>query len=274
MNLSPFVTDAFKELDWLISQDPNQKLVYHRGIPILYFGNLQAYVQSSFKVVTAALNPADSELRHEGIYSTRHRFPSYNPILREETYLKALDSYFEEKPYDWFSLGFEPVLNGLGSSYFSKKNFENRVLHTDIGSPVCTKILWSNKDFPKQTKERLVINGKKLWFDLIKELNPDLILISINEKLMEDVFGSAWKSKAVPVWNSKDAARKRGTQDVLESGIQRQNPYVAYSFTHPDLPTTKIVWGKANVKPFGDLAFKKEPKPRNWLGEDLQATLL
>ena len=269
MNLFPLVAEAFRELDWIIREDPNQELVYHRGIPILYFGNMKEYTHSQRKIVTAALNPADSEL-HEITFSTRHRFPSYNPILQNETYLQALDSYFEVNPYNWFSRGYEPILNGLNASYFNKKQLKHRVLHTDICSTVCTKKLWSDPSFPLEKKNRLQKNGKLCWFNLMRELEPNIILISVNEGLMMETFGHNWKKKKV-IWNSEEAASKRGFKDVLASGKRRLSPFNVYSFVHEDLPNTTIIWGEANRHPFGNLAYTQDPKIRVWLGEDLGA---
>lgn len=269
MNLAPLIDDAFSQFETFIQE--NASLAYSRGMPILYFGNLTAYAKAPKRIVTAALNPADGEFNIEGDYSLKHRFPKYKTLLKESTYLISLNAYFEERPYNWFKLGYEPVLNGLNASYYGKLFFKNTAIHTDVGSPICTKKLWSDPSFPKETRNQLQKNGKTLWFNLMRELEPDIILISVNERLMQETFGQNWKKNAEVIWNSTEAANKRGYKDLLENGKLRSMQYEVYSFAHEALPNTKIIWGKANVKPFGDLAFRKDPKIRVWLGEDLGA---
>jgi hypothetical protein len=108
------------------------------SIPILFFGDDERYAASALKVVTVGLNPS------------RLEFPSADPFLRFpaarqidpqrpalDAHLAALRAYFRERPYNaWFRPAFEPILNGLATSYYP--GTANTALHTDICSPLAT----------------------------------------------------------------------------------------------------------------------------------------
>ena len=110
------------------------------SVPVLFFGDLDAYRQSHLRVLTVGLNPS------------RQEFPAGRPFLRfpfaegpagrePGRYLEALSSYYRTHPYrSWFG-AFEPLLNGAGASYYA--GHASTVLHTDICSPVAINPTWS-----------------------------------------------------------------------------------------------------------------------------------
>ena len=79
--------------------------------PILFFGQLDAFLASPLRVVTVGLNPS------------LHEFPAGRPFRRfllaegnrePFRYLDAMSAYFCADPYSaWFN-AFEPLLNGSG----------------------------------------------------------------------------------------------------------------------------------------------------------------
>jgi len=92
-----------------------------KSIPILYFGDLEAYFKSQRKIITVGLNPSRQEFPQENPY---YRFPLVETSLsssgdNEESirsYLAALNMYFKHKPYEWFNC-YEPILQGMNCSY-------------------------------------------------------------------------------------------------------------------------------------------------------------
>lgn len=87
------------------------------AIPILFFGDLDAYAESQQRVLTVGLNPSLIE------------FPTGDPFRRfplaedahpedQERYLDALSAYFRTKPYHKWFRSFEPLLNGMSASYY------------------------------------------------------------------------------------------------------------------------------------------------------------
>ncbi len=118
------------------------------SIPILYFGDMDAYERSPYKVITVALNPSGVE------------FPAVQPFMRfpkallgtadspqrpeASQYLGALNEYFRISPYNsWFRC-LEPVLNGMQASYYGHET--SAALHTDLFSPLATDPTWSKLD--------------------------------------------------------------------------------------------------------------------------------
>ena len=163
------------------------------NIPVLFFGDLKKYQSNDFKLVTAALNPSpkeftgDKKIEPKTRFSTKFRFDAYDGTL--ESLEKAYSNYFENKPspylgpYDWFKKGFKPVLNSIGYCFYQNKLEHKAVLHTDFCSPIATSKKWSK--LGKNTKEELTKYGFVIWKKLIKELKPNLILISLAKEYLQ-----------------------------------------------------------------------------------------
>ena len=143
------------------------------SIPILFFGNLQAYCTSKTRVLTVGLNPSLREFPTDDPF---RRFPLAKGVTAGEPcrYLDALSAYFRTEPYDWFG-AFEPLLNGLEASYYEGQ--ASTVLHTDICSPVATNPTWSRLD-PSVQKE-LEKYGRPLWHSLLRKLRPQVVIVSV-----------------------------------------------------------------------------------------------
>lgn len=156
------------------------------SLPILFFGDIERYKKQEFKVITAAINPSFYEFqKNNSDFSYKYRFPNYNNSLESlelsyNNYFKRSNNYYS----GWFGKrikgrkGFEAVLNGIGFSFFSDRNFKI-ALHTDICSPLATKELWGK--LTKEEKEILEKKGKPIWTKTVKELEPNLILFSGKE---------------------------------------------------------------------------------------------
>ncbi len=146
------------------------------SLPILYFGDLEAYSKSNLKVITVGKNPSDNEFKElkNGPISY-FRFNIWNP--KSPNLINTLNSYFKNKPLTkWFN-NFEPLLNGLNASYYDN-DYDNRVLHTDICTPLATNPTWSN--LSNEVKDELYSEGNKIWRDLIEELQPDIMIFSFS----------------------------------------------------------------------------------------------
>lgn len=162
------------------------------SIPILFFGDLKTYCSCKLQVVTAGLNPSLQEFPK---YSPFTRFPLAEGVTagEPERYLDALCAYFRTEPYrSWFG-SFEPMLNGLGSSYY--KEYPSTALHTDVCSPVATNPTWSRLD--EETRQCLESDGGPLWHTLVKVLKPDLVVLSIAQSHLARIEFEAlseWKN--------------------------------------------------------------------------------
>lgn len=144
------------------------------AVPILFFGDLDAYRASPLRVLTVGLNPSLREFPEDSPF---RRFPLVEGVKARESdrYLEALSAYFRTDPYrGWFS-AFEPLLNGLGSSYYLGE--DSTALHTDISSPVATDPTWSSLD--EAARSALEADGGPLWHTLLEALRPHVVALSV-----------------------------------------------------------------------------------------------
>jgi len=151
---------------WSLLDSP-PPFVVQPSIPVLYFGDRPAYERSPLRVVTVGLNPSLKEFPLKRPFS---RFPGGAGLVRDDArgLLRVLDDYFRVDPYrSWFQ-SYEPVLNGLGASYYEGP--ASTALHTDLLSPIATDPTWSSLD----TAERAALesSGIGLWHDLVGLLRP------------------------------------------------------------------------------------------------------
>ena len=144
------------------------------AVPILFFGDLHAYRASPLRVLTVGLNPSLHEFPVDDPF---RRFPLARAGLDREPrrYLDAMSGYFRTDPYrGWFS-AFEPVLNGLGASYY--EGGASTALHTEICSPVATNPTWSR--LHENDRSALEADGGPLWHMLLEELKPQIVALSV-----------------------------------------------------------------------------------------------
>ena len=144
------------------------------AVPILFFGDLDAYRQSPVRTLTVGLNPS------------LHEFPPPSPFRRfplvagaavddHDRYTAALSAYFTTDPYRrWFS-AFEPLLGGAGASYYPGS--PSTALHTDICSPVATDPTWTGLD--ERERALLESDGGPLWHALLEALRPNVVALSV-----------------------------------------------------------------------------------------------
>ncbi len=203
-------------------------------MPIKWFGDKNAYMKSELKIITVGLNPSDKEFREkkEDNFSTSLRFKEFRGD--DKSLELALNNYFEENAYKpWFK-SFEPILNGLDSSFYRNENYKSRALHTDICSHWATSPTWSK--LKKEEKDEIA--NYQQWFDLVEELNPDLILISVAMEHIRNNF-----SETSEIWHSFNETG---------NGKQRKDVYhvekLVYNSKGKLIP---VAFGRAAQKPYG-----------------------
>ena len=207
------------------------------SIPILFFGDLNAYRASPLRVLTVGLNPS------------LHEFPSGRPFSRfpladEDTrpdqgpYLDTLSSYFRTNPYRaWFN-AWEPLLKGTGASYYT--GHSSTALHTDICSPVATNPTWSR--LGEVDQRALEADGVSLWHLLLRCLKPQVVVLSVAEQYLKYIqfepLDEAWSTLH--------------TLDRTANGAQRSRPYeVRKRWYDVDGAPSLFVFGRAAQTPFG-----------------------
>ncbi len=226
------------------------------SVPILYFGNMPEYLSSSMRVVTVGLNPSKREFPEEGPMSRFSRAANLAEMgfgrqpSSFEDYFAALDSYFCVSPYSsWFNRAFGRILRGLDASFYG--NLPNRAIHTDICSPVATDPTWNKLD--KSSQRQLFATGCQLWRELIEEIQPDCVLISIRKEYRDQV----------PLRLEKDWQ--------VAITVERKNPYlICKACTRlKSGKTCYMFFGTAAQVPFGTLSNVH----REWAGEQIRELL-
>ena len=176
-------------------------------MPVLFFGDLDAYLASPLRVVTVGLNPSLREFPSDAPFQ---RFPLAAGATAENPgrYLDALSAYFSTDPYaGWFG-NFEPLLNGMGTSYYDRAT--STALHTDICSPVATDPTWNKLSSPEQGK--LVADGGPLWHELLEVLRPNVVVLSVARRHLNRISFDApeeWLPMCVFDLKADGAPRKR-----------------------------------------------------------------
>lgn len=216
------------------------------SIPILYFGDKPAYDKSTIKIITVGLNPSCNEFPVNDRFKYFRKAENINLNLELTPddlilYLEALNDYFKGDSYNWFNC-FEPLLNGMNASYY-ENNHSNRVLHTDICSPFATNLTWSNSKFHRDQKAKMIIEGKKLWHQLVQILNPDFIIISVTKKYLKNIQLNQLKWTEFHRFYTK------------QNGTKRKSPYIV-TISQYKTYTNKgyLVFGQAAQTPFGTIS--------------------
>jgi hypothetical protein len=140
-------------------------------------------MKSPLKVLTAALNPSDSEFPDEG-----PRFEITRGLQSAGELEGELSEYFKRNPYRAWFRSFEPVLNGLGASYGGKMweltgEYHHTALHLDMCSPIATSPTWSR--LTNEQREVLTPTGRGVFERLVDALQPDIVIASLGWKHIE-----------------------------------------------------------------------------------------
>jgi hypothetical protein len=201
------------------------------SIPILYFGDCDAFRRSKTRIVTVGLNPSKKEFPSDPF----QRFPAF-----KSSYQVAWNKYFQNSPYDWFST-FSHLLEGFDASFYGDR--QHTALHTDLFSPVATDPTWSK--LSQSDRESLGTIGIPLWHDLIRYLKPHILLISIADRHKKEIEFSLvqnWK-QVFRATKKKDGTPRREPYDVMHSVVRISDNFNA-----------DILFGQAAQKPFATLS--------------------
>jgi hypothetical protein len=227
------------------SLDVKKYKIKDPSIPIMYFGDYEAYLQSPLKIITVGLNPSHEEFPSKNQFK-RFRgvenLYSKEKLIPEDTskYLNSLNTYFRNQNYDWFDK-FEPILNPMNASFYTGQS--NTVLHTDFCSPLATNKGWSKNE--KTTNSYLVKSllrkGSEYWHRLVNILKPDVILVSIRNEYKRLIYQNQ-KLKWTTVLSF----------DKTTKGLLRKTPYKIQCSVigFPNETAGLIVHGANNVVPF------------------------
>ena len=208
--------------------------------PILFFGDLDAYMTSPLRVLTVGLNPSLHEFPKDEPF---RRFPLTGDSSDREAacYLDAMSAYFRTKPYSgWFN-SFDRLLNGTESSYYEGKA-TSTALHTDICSPVATEPTW--RKLRQAVQSALVKDGDPLWHTLLEVLRPQIVFLSVARDHIERI-----RFTPTSEWDTAHIFEQ------TQSGEPRRPPYeILRRWYEVGGERSLFVCGRAAQTPFGLLS--------------------
>lgn len=198
--LNDLVKECFRYFKDMNENSVVSKKIVDNSIPILFFGDLNGYLNSDLRIITVGINPSDAEFPKDRVRFSRarHLYGTTEEIRDDEVddYISALSEYFDlagntysqesDNAYEWFyKKPINGMLSGLEASYDNTR--KNRVIHTDICTPIPTSPTWSGLN--KKEKEVMRGTGNRLWEKLICLLKPDVILLSCANKYWNNLIG-------------------------------------------------------------------------------------
>lgn len=149
--------------------------------PVLWFGDLQQWYaqQGGPRVITAGVNPGPLTFAPPNPAPGAPWWQGIDSNL--PTYAQCLANYVQTwlaRPRDrnWFG-AYAPVLGAFGASFDAPA--ARPVLHTDIFSPIATKLRWSKLEPAERAQLEAV--GIQLWLRLLALLQPDVVVLSLNQ---------------------------------------------------------------------------------------------
>lgn len=214
--------------------------IVRKSIPIVWFGDIEAYKKSKIKIVTIGINPSNNEFP-EGADEKLNfsRFPNAEKLYKKESLTQedkillaeTLNGYFKNEPYmnknDFFDVYENKALRRLGASY---QNGENIALHIDIYTALATNPKWN---------EEIIINGKKR--KLTEQEKDDITKMDLSKKLLE------YLEPSVIIFSTdKDGVRKIFPNAQLDERYPPdKNKIEVYTFDR-----MLIIKARNNQKPF------------------------
>lgn len=160
------------------------------SIPVVWFGNFDKYKVSKKKIVTVAINPSYNEFPIDTPFI---RFPAAENLAKVDCELNigemnkliaSYNDYFIKNPYKrFFEYGFEVVLQNL--PYTAKASYgyhpsENTAIHIDCQTALATQQKWS----ALKPEIQADIRNEDLFKSLLRYLDPDIILLTSNKKVL------------------------------------------------------------------------------------------
>lgn len=192
--LCEIVIDYCEDFNKKLSDNGCKKAIVKDSIPIIWFGDIEEYCNSGKKVVTVGLNPSWHEFLEDENKKLQHpRFQKidlqYINDTKISTVIKTLNDYYDgvnANPFMEYFNQYEDLLHSADASYFAKR-YSNTAIHIDAYSAIATLPKWGELD--NKTKEKFKLNGKELYDKFIKFLNPDVILISVDNNTFTSLYG-------------------------------------------------------------------------------------
>ena len=176
--------------------------VVPNSIPILWFGDLNAYSSSDLRVRHCGIKPVEYGISPQKRINKLRCYSSLPKAasLVGKSYLSPTDiQIYEDSMNDyfvnnlngkstwyrtWFSNN-EAALHGLDASYFDSVNYKRIAIHIDLQTPVATN-KWSS--LTNNQKQVLQDNVGYSFSQLLNHLDPHVIITSMNRDYIKNNF--------------------------------------------------------------------------------------
>lgn len=230
-------------------------------IPILWFGDLDAYCASPIRIVTVGLNPSNKEFQEKDCdpISVNLRFPAAVSLVKKKQlanadivlYRSAMNNYFKIKPYqNWFMWN-ETALNPMNASYGGKMSpngtFQNTALHIDLKTPIATQPTWGG--LCKQCQTQITSQCSTIFHQLIRILQPHVVIVAANRYNVCSSFNVVLNAFNINLSFNKHTGKHAS---LPPSNPSRSTSYIR---TFTNLPNYTLIWAmNYNGSPFGGFA--------------------
>lgn len=159
------------------SQKRDLDFVVKPSIPIIWFGDIEGYLNSSKKVITVGLNPSLNEF-------SESRFHIGSEDFSVEKLYCVLNDYFKVNPYRNYFNCFSKILETQIATYNFTYGKKNTAIHIDMYSSIATNPTWGKLNKFKKNS----INQFGLFIKLLELLSPDVVLISLEWQQVLESF--------------------------------------------------------------------------------------
>lgn len=240
----PVLPNDYYERVWEHWEQTRGMRVVHDKMPIPYFGNVAGLLTlpREKRIVTVAINP-NADL--QPITQVTHRLNPEDTEFRLSTYFTAR-RVRNPNWCGWFSW-YENVLNGLNASYWDA---QRPVLHADYWSPIATDPTWGGLTVAEQVA--LKEAGVPLFFELVRLLDPRLLIVSISQEGTSDLLERLQAS-----WPRSGPQDRLCNIDTYADGSRRDTPCEVFwrSFNDDAGRELTVVYGAPQIgRPFGKIS--------------------
>ncbi len=171
------------------NEKKNMRCVVTKSIPLAWLGDVEAYFASSTRIVALMAAPSPHEVegdRFEAVDMT-------SPKDAARAIFDNLNGYFSKYPNMEYFKHFDVALGAVGGSFTDER--KDVALAVPIYTPLVCNATWGQ--LSENSRKRLA--DPTLFKQLLNELDPDVILFSLNSQTQKELFGDWEPLSAVEI---------------------------------------------------------------------------